>query len=236
MRSFLRQTKRYMVELVERSFPKRLTSDNLTVFETSVGVKYQNGRFDSSRFDEYVTHDIPYESAEIRFADLVLPPDLLRNRYTLCGKSILDSPHYHLIDAIARGRLTSEHEYLTRVMMGTLDARLPKKTTVEFLLHKFQARQAELLRGDTVTIYVIKMTFQDRPVYVIADGKHRAAMVAYFNFPELLHLRVISGDFAKEPFFSNVYSYTLNMNQTEYSINQEMIKACQNEPQIAGNC
>lgn len=194
------------------------------VFQTTVGVKYHFIRFDSNRFSEYVIQTIPFVTADISFSDLVMPPDLLQNRYTLCGQSVTRSPHYRLIEEICMGVLTLDSEYIMRSKTGTLDARLPTNPTLEFLIHKCQTRQAEMFSGKTMTIFVTKVTLRDKLAYVIADGKHRAALAAYHNKPESLLMQVISKEFVRDRFFSKVYSHTLNMDPAEYSINQEMIK------------
>ncbi|MCG2659189.1 MAG: hypothetical protein L6437_02955 [Kiritimatiellae bacterium] len=206
------------------------------IFQTETGVKYRFSGFDSDRFSEYVIHEIPFVSAGISFSDLLAPPDLLRDRYTTCGQSVLRSPYYQLINEIFSGTLKPNSEYLTRCRKGTLDARLPSDPSLEFLMQKFQMQQAALLSGKVITIFVVKATLRGNSAYVIADGKHRAALVAAYNRPESLLMRVISTDFVRDSFFSKVYSYTLRMDPAEYSINQGMIKVLQNEHQITKDC
>lgn len=199
------------------------------LFQTDVGVKYRSGGFDSKRFSEYVIHDIPFVSAGISFSDLLMPPDLLRDRYTICGQSVLRSPHYHLIEEIVSKTLTPNSEYVARCRMGTLDARLPADLSLEFLMQKYQAQRAELDGGEMAMVFVVEATLKGKTSYIIVDGKHRAALVAVDQRPESLLLRVVSNEFARDPFFRKVYSYTLRMDPAEYSINQEMIKVLQNE-------
>jgi len=194
------------------------------VFETQVGVKYRFIRFDSNRFSEHIIQTVPFLSASISFSDLVMPPDLLKNAYTQCTQPVTQSAHYKLIEEICTETLTSNSEYIARSKMGTLDARLPTNPSLETLIHKCQTSQSELFGGKLMEIFVIKVMLEDRPAYVIADGKHRAALVAYHNQPQSLLLQVISAGFIRDHFFNQIYSYTLNMNPIEYSRNQEMIK------------
>jgi len=225
----IRHTKCYITRLLQKFFRDFIYSSKLQVFQTDTGIKYRFGSYDSNRFGEYVIQDIPFVSANIIFPNLIMGADLLQNRYTLCGRSVLQSPHYRLIEEIVTGTLTADSEYVARSRMGTLDARLPSDIALDSLIQKCQRRQAELFSGKMMSIFVIKIILGGKPAYVIADGKHRAALVAYYNRPESLLLRVISNEYVREPFFSDIYSYTLEMSPEEYSINQDMIKALRNE-------
>jgi len=219
---------------VVKNYPVRflrrfLSRKRLVVFETGVGVKYRFGRFDSSRFSEYVIQEVPFTSTGLHFSELVIPLDLLRNRYTSCGRALLQSAHFRLMEEIENGTLTPDSEYISRCKLGTLDARLPFSPELEYLTRRYQLQKEELLQGKTVTIFVIQASLRDKPTYIIADGKHRAALVAYLDRPELLRIRLLSNAFAQDPFFQQVYSYTLGLDPREYSINQEMIKVILNE-------
>jgi hypothetical protein len=175
-----------------------------------------------------VIQEIPFTATNLDFSSLVMPPDLLRNRYTLCGNMVLQSPHYRLIEELAHGTLTFDSEYITRATLGTLDARVPGKPALEYLASKHQLRREELFSDKRIEIFVTEVVIKEKRVYVIADGKHRAALVAYYNRPESLHLRVISNEFCQDPFFRSVYGFMLSKDPQGYSINQEMIKALQN--------
>ena len=213
-----------------RRFWDRLNSPfGLNIFETSVGVKYKYGRFDSSQFRNCVIRTTRFLSLNITFDDLIMPPDLLRNRYTLCGASILHSPHYKLIKDISVGVLTRDSEYLFRCRSGTLDARLPTNPEPGVLMQECQLRRQDLLERQVMKVYVLEVPLGGKPKYMIVDGKHSAALIAYDNRPECLQLEFVSNEFVQEPFFLQVYSYTLGLDSREYSINQEMIKSIQNE-------
>ncbi|NIM96334.1 MAG: hypothetical protein GTO18_21765 [Anaerolineales bacterium] len=215
--------------LLRRFFTRYFQAPRLTVFETEVGVKYRFGRFDSNKFVDYVIQEVPFQSLGISFSDLVLPPDLLRDRYTLCGMALPLSPHFQLMEEIDTGTLAMGSEYMSRCKMGTLDARLPSNPRMTDLTQQYWRQKKEMIQHETVTISVIKVSLGSRQKYVIADGKHRAAMVAYFDRPEYLHLRLLSNAFTQDPFFQHVYSYTLGLDSHEYSINQDVIRAILDE-------
>lgn len=216
---------RYLITKIRYRFLYRLAGVfKASVFETQVGVKYRFIRFNSNRFGEHIIQTVPFLSANISFSDLVMPPDLLKNAYTQCGQPLTQSAHYKLIEEICTETLTLNSEYIVRSKMGTLDARLPTNPSLEALTHKCQTRQSELFGGKLMKIFVIKVMLKDKPAYVIADGKHRATLVAYHNQPQSLLLQIISAGFIRDHFFNQIYSYTLNMNPIEYSRNQEMIK------------
>lgn len=238
MASLVKRTRHHILKPLLRYMRGFVPQKDLLVFESEVGIKYRYGRFNSHQFSEYVLQDLPFSQANITFADLVMPPDLLRNQHTHCSKPILQSPHYQLIKELAQETLTPNSVYITLAASGTLDARLPQSAKLSYLYNTFQTRQTELWQGKTLVIYVTPIILHEKLVYVIADGKHRAALCAYYKRPESLFLRVISNEFVKDPFFNEVYSYTLKMTPTEYSINQEMIKmikAYQHEYQVTRN-
>ena len=199
------------------------------LFQTAVGVKYRSIGFDSKRFEEYVIRDMPFAASGISFSDLLMPPDLLRNRYTVCGQSVFQSPHYHLIEQIVAGKLKPDSDYLNRRRTGTLDARLPADLPLEFLMRKYQLRWADMDRGAAVSIFAVEAKVMNKTAYIIVDGKHRAALIAVYQRPESLLLRVISSQFVRDPFFHKVYSYMLKMDPAEFSINQGMIRVLRNE-------
>lgn len=217
-----------------RELRKKLTSSRLVtsylmrVFETEVGVKYQLGRFDSIRFRDHVVEEISFGATDLASSDLLLGPDYLRNCHTLCGRTILRSPHYALIAEIEEGRLTATSEYMQRCRTGTIDARAGHHPTLKFLMQKHRLRKDELFADQRMEIYVSVVTFRGKPVYVIADGKHRAALAAYYNRMESVHLRVISNEVFQVPFFRRMDIFTLTCSSQEYSVNQEMIEARRN--------
>ena len=207
---------------------KRVFRDNaswLNTFETNVGMKYRFGGFDSGKFNQFVEEEFSFESSGLSLHDFVLPPDLLRDKYTSCGHIITESVHLELMKDLAQNELTRDSNYISRARNGTLDARMPFECKLEFLRGTFGARVKALQEGELFTIYVLRVLFREKCQYVIADGKHRTALVAYFQKPQALRIRLISSSFAQELFFRKIYSHVLRLNPTEYSINQEMIKA-----------
>jgi hypothetical protein len=200
------------------------------VFETDVGIKFRHGRFNSDKFNQFVIGEKALvEFPSITFSNLLLPPDLLKNKYTLCGRELLQSPHFRLMKAIGDGIFDSENEYVLRYKQGTLDARLPERLDPEQLVQKYQQRRNELKRVGVFTIHVVEVLLENKPSYIIVDGKHRAAMIASLGSPESLRLRLVSKNYSNEFFFKEVYTYCLNSDPGEYSINQQIIKAIINE-------
>jgi hypothetical protein len=199
----------------------------LLLFETSVGVKYKNSRCRSDYFGRYSPERLDFLTANLTWADLVLPPDLLKNPFTSCGKSVLESPHYELMAALGRG--AAPLAYMERVRAGTLDGRLPGSASAAFVKRQYQSRLEEVTRNGTVTVWVTPVRWRDECRYMIVDGKHRAALLAQLNRPESLTLQVVTNGFAQDPFFESIYSYVLKLDSPDYSINQEMIQAIRDE-------
>lgn len=206
-------------------------SSKLQVFETSVGVKYKNGWYDSNRFDDYTVDEIPFLSSGCSFDNLLLPPDLLRNEHTSCGKSILQSPHYSLMSAIESHSSLHDCDYIKRASAGTLDGRLPSNPSLKLLVDYYQTRKTELTLSNTFVVMVLSLanTNYGGSNYMLVDGKHRAVLAAYLDKPHLLCLRLVSAKFAEDPFFQSIYSYVLQMDTKLYSVNQKMIRAILNE-------
>lgn len=195
------------------------------VFETHVGVKYIYGLVNSVEFDEYVIREEPFATSSITFSDLIFPPDLLCNYYTLCGTVLDQSPHFRLMDAYFSGRELADTDYMFRCHKGTLDVRLPIYPQMGQLMQKMQLRREEILKGLQAPIYLMNIRWQDRSMYIVLDGKHRAAMATYLNHPGYLCVRTVSNAFVQHPYFHKNYSYVLRLNSQKYSINQEMIAA-----------
>lgn len=215
--------------LLRRFIARHIQAPRLSVFETGVGVKYRFGRFDSNQFSDFVIQEVSFKSLDLRFSELVMPPDLLRDSYTLCGMALPLSPHFQLMEEIDTGTLEMGSEYIARRKMGTLDAQLPFNPDTGDLIRQYWRRKKELIRRKTVTISVIKVSLEGEEKYVIADGKHRGATVAYLDCPEYLYLRVLSKAFTQDPFFQHVYSFTLGLDSHEYSINQDLIRVILDE-------
>lgn len=197
------------------------------IFETDTGVKCQIGRFKSDRFIEYVENEIKFEQGVNDLRDLVLATDLLRNRHTLCGMSLVDTPYYQLMEELGNNCLREDSEYIVRCRAGALDSRPPLKVKVAALQECYKKRVQQLAGGWIPFIYVRSVVWKGKRVYAIEDGKHRAALAAYLGCPDRLVLRILSRNILNEPFFSSVYGHVLGLDPSEYSINQEMIRAIQ---------
>ncbi len=206
------------------------------VFETDVGVKYKYINFNSNHFAKY-TIGKPFSlPSYMSFSDFVMPPDLLRNEHTFCGQSILKSPHFHLMKTLAENKQIEHTAYVLKAQNGMLDARLPNNCNVDFLKKRYLQRIENLQIEGFLTVFVIEIPSKKRNTYVIADGKHRLALLACLNYPQLLRIQLLSNKFTEEPFFQKIYSYMLNLNSEHYSINQKMIKAILYESRTKKNC
>ena len=223
--SFVSRIVRYLIRVL---FNVNMTPP-LSVFETDAGVKYEFGRFDSNHFSRFLIREESFPSVVQSFSELVVNPDLLRNRYALCGTAITETPYFQLMADIDTGVLTPDSDYVRRAGNGTLDHRLPYSYDLDFLHHQYRLRCQELTERGEFTISVIRVSLQNRQRYVILDGKHKAAMAAYLHRPESLRLRFLSNGFSRDTFFRRVYAYTLARDPDEYSINQTMIRAILNE-------
>ena len=204
--------------------PLRNKLRKFVVYETTKGVKYQFGRFNSDRFNEYFQEEYSFLSTGLTFSNLLFPPDLLRNSYTQCGISLTSSAHFRLMEEIENRSINSTSEYIMRCSLGTLDARLPFNPGVNKLIQRYQDQKELILGNSIVRISAILINSVKNPSYIILDGKHRAAQLAFFDKPELLRIQLISKEFANSSFFRKVYSYVLALDPSEYSINQKIIK------------
>ncbi|MDH7482327.1 MAG: hypothetical protein QHH26_10200 [Armatimonadota bacterium] len=224
-----------VIKIAER-FYNLCRPGRICVFETEAGLKCLFGRFSSNRLDEYVEDEMPLKSAFVDSSDLLLSADFLRDRYTLCGVSLLQSPHFSLMQQMASGTLTQDSDYVLRCKSGTLDSRLPFDPDLEQLRHCFQLRLGELNENKPFYIYVRRIIFKEKPVYLIADGKHKAALATYFNRTDCLYLRFVSSKVNQEPFFRQIYDRILSLDPQEYSINQNFIRAIRDEYQAKTDC
>ena len=220
---------RYLVRLRRCSSFLLERRSKIFVFETESGVKYELGGFDSDHFGDYAIGEVTFASTGYPWSALVMTPDLLRDRYTLCGRGLPQSPHFRLMEEIESGTLGPDSEYVSRCRTGTLDGRLPFEPNLDHLIQTCRYRKEELSDNTVFTISAIRVAPRGKPKYVIVNGKHRAALVAYLDRPESLHIQLLSNGFAQHPFFQRVYSRTLRLDPRDYSVNQQMIRAIQNE-------
>ena len=223
------RSKNKSLHLFRKYFNKLTKTSSFTIFETEVGVKYKHGTYNSISFNDNITTILPFIDTCPSFDCLILNPDLLRNKYSLCGTPISMSPHFRLMEDLENGWLTPESEYISRCKKGIIDARIPFSPDINNLINKHQYQKDKLSINGSLTISVIKVRFNDKNQFVIADGKHRAALIVYLNRPEDLILNLLSNEFVEDYFFTELFAYILKLNQEEYSINQSMIRAILHE-------
>lgn len=210
----------------------------LQVYETSVGLKYRNGSF-GGHFTDWVVEEKTLKELDESLDSFFLPPDLLLDEYTLCGRPITESPHVGLMRWLDEGMIEDKPEYIRRQRCGTLDARPQADRSPQVLMRSFRRRVEQLRGGGQFSIYAIHITTRGQQQYVIGDGKHRAALAYHLGRTDQLQVNLISPQFSNDPFFRKVYSAVLKRSSRRYSINQEWIKSILNERRImadrAGN-
>ena len=159
--------------LFQRMIAKKIFFTKL--YESKVGIKYVLpicDPFFNSSSDPF------FLKPEELFFDF----DALKDEYTLCGVSVVDSPHLGLMKCIEENGDLYNTEYIKRFERGTIDIRIPHHVTSTQLLNfknKFAVRKKEVESSSYPPVSVYKVG--DR--YYIADGKHRAAMCALLNLP-----------------------------------------------------
>lgn len=139
-------------------------------FETHAGIKRFNPYFPTVQIqDEKEFYVSPTE--------LFLGVDFLKDNFTLLGVSVIDSPHYRLVDTIKKEEDCEQTEYVQRMLEGKLDERLP---IVSYILEKgyFQRNYRkdvyEIEKNEYKPVIVYRI---DNRLY-IHDGKHHAATAA----------------------------------------------------------
>jgi len=145
------------------------------IFKTNVGVKGITG------ISQPRTTPISNETFILESNELYLGVDYLKDRYTLLGCNLLDSPHYNFLRAIRDNEDLLKTDYLIRFEKGTLDGRrgMPKQKKINKYIEKYKIRQSELERNQLAPVLVYKIAGS----YYIYDGKHRAALCALNDKP-----------------------------------------------------
>ena len=122
----------------------------------------------------FQTHNIIYLNPQI----LTMGFDSLKDKYTHVGKNITESPHYELIDCCAKNDLENSI-YVEFEKEGCLDGRtgfvLP-----DFYEYHMKIYEQAKKRMETNTTTPIRVYLVDGSYYLF-DGKHRAALYAYFK-------------------------------------------------------
>lgn len=156
--------------------------DAFRILETSVGYKLINVGLFRTNGESMLTSEavISDDCVEIDPSSLLLSIDYLKDSYTLLGCNIQDSPHYKLMGALDKGENIQKTEYMIRFGKGTLDARYPHHVKdFSFFYDKYNTMKKKLEENAVDSIVVFKVGDD----YYIKDGKHRAALCAYFKKP-----------------------------------------------------
>lgn len=148
------------------------------LLETKVGIKPINQIITSDYFNEKIIKI----SEDIKINQIIAPPDFLKDRYTTIGKNINQWPHYKLIECLDKKLPLDACDYVKRYNNGTLDFRKKAKIFKEWLNTNYQKKLNEMKDGKTFLIKVFNI-YDD--IYIVADGKHRIAVAAYFNYQNL---------------------------------------------------
>ena len=118
-------------------------------------------------------------NCEMDSAQLLLGPDFLKDRYTLLGTSLADSPHYALVKTIAEGGCIEDTDYFHRFRSATLDWRLWQfsRCNSSRFVKSFEKSKSDILNDKYAPVIIYKVGKKN---YVF-DGKHRAAMCLLYG-------------------------------------------------------
>lgn len=143
------------------------------VFDSSVGIKQLN----MSRLvnpGKWAGRNCEMDSSQ-----LLLGPDFLKDKYTLLGTSLADSPHYALVKTIAEGGCIEDTDYFHRFRSATLDWRLWQfsRCNSSKFVKSFEKSKSDILDDKYAPVIIYKVGDKK---YVF-DGKHRAAMCLLYG-------------------------------------------------------
>ena len=164
---------RFLTKVIRAYFWKILnhTARRLNVFwafNSSIGIKQLNM--------SKLSHPGMWKGKlmEIQPETLFLGPDFLKDKHTLIGKSLEESPHYFLVKCISEGKDISNTDYFIRYTNGTLDWRLwqSPKCKDEIFRIKFEMSKKEIMENKYPPVIVYRIGDKQ----YLFDGKHRAAM------------------------------------------------------------
>lgn len=152
------------------------------VVETNVGYKFVN----DSLIRTESSNNVIEPSVIIDPNNLFLGIDFLKDRYTLLGCRINETPHFELMKVMLNDGDINRSDYIKRIKRGTLDARfLYRRIEKSYYQNYFSNRKREIEADDVTPILVYRVNNR----YFIKDGKHRAALCALLNKP--IHATVI---------------------------------------------
>lgn len=139
------------------------------IFENKYGIKLINSNLRSPNL--YVINRY-----EVDAKDLRLGFDALNDKYSLCGISIMESPHFYFMDKLEKGEDISKSDYVLRTCNGSLDGRtafsVNNTTEISRFQKLYQIKKREIEAGDIKPVVVYRIN----DVPYLADGKHRAAL------------------------------------------------------------
>lgn len=145
------------------------------LLKTRIGIKNLNMLPLTRRYGSEAENDNPIF---VTPSDLYLGPDYLKDKYTLLGKCILESPHYDFMRAINDNMDITQTEYYSRIVAGKLDGRHRQRKRNKMFFHsKKQEAEVAIDNG----IYAPVKIYKWKERYYIYDGKHRAALCALKN-------------------------------------------------------
>lgn len=192
---------------------------------TRAGIKYVGRSFDSSQFQRYVMRTLDGLPSGFAWEDLVLPPDLLRDEYTHAGSPITHSPHFRLMQELRDNVPGKGAAYARLCRAGTLDARRGFDVDIDALSATFRDRAAAIARSGEIDVVVFPpRRLENRDVYVIADGKHRAALGAVIGDTRPLRLHIVSEDVLAHSFFRKTYDAVMSASKKRFAVNQRMVE------------
>jgi len=111
---------------------------------------------------------------------LLIGPDNLKDKYTLLGRPISNSPYIELMQFLNTGKGIKNIEYIKRVKNGTLDIRRAHSIDKQYIRsfrNKFESRKSLIQKG----LYNPIKCFLVNGEYYVADGKHMAALCRILN-------------------------------------------------------
>lgn len=181
-------------------------------YQSKYGIKAFNRVFDNQQ----VKLNIEYIECNPR--DLLLGIDGLKDKYTNCGKTIIDSPHYRFMDELAQGINLKKSEYINLERIGALDGRdsFWRPNSYHKKLYKERSDKKNGNQGNLVSLYIVNNK------YYISDGKHRVALMAYMNI-EKITCMVIQFDNSTLQYFKILYRM-MKANSSLYSLNLQLLE------------
>jgi hypothetical protein len=169
-----------MLSLITRKLINKFFKEAFVavIYEAKVGIKPVNQLISSDFFELYQGARTSQDTG-----NLFLSFDGLKDRFSLMGTPITESPHYAFIKALECGNDLHSTEYVERMEAGTLDFR-PATRLMKRNINKFQS----IFQQKKEEIYSRKIPQEIKALllngkYYIADGKHRAALCAMYGLP-----------------------------------------------------